>query len=142
MSSSLNTFQLQSALYLGVQGPAQPLISYTGYTPTITGEFQITVNTADGFSADLGSLGVCWGTVDASIGAGDADAEFNVSFPTSFFSQVPAAVVSVNGSTSSIGDVITAYASDTMSSDITIRISRSVFVGGVDLKISWVAFSQ
>jgi len=138
MSSSYNTFQQQAATYLGITGGTistlQPTISTVLYMPTISGTSTITVNGATGYK---NTLGATWGTIDATLANGVSSGYFTYSFPTSFYSQVPAVVYSVNGN----DDDSFAYTSgiDTATTGSTVAVVRSTATGAADLKISWMS---
>ena len=138
MTSSYNTFQQQAATYLGITGGTistlQATISTVLYMPTITGVSTITVNGATGYKNTLGQT---WGTIDATLAGGVASGYFTYSFPTSFYSQVPAVVYSVNGN----DDDSFVYPSgiDTATTGSTVAVVRSTTTGAADLKISWMS---
>jgi len=138
MTSSYNTFQNQAATYLGITGGTiaslQPLVTTVLYMPTISGASTITVNGATGYK---NTLGATWGTIDATLAGGVASGHFTYSFPTSFYSQVPAVVYSVNGN----DDDSFVYTSgiDTATTGSTVAVVRSTTTGAADLKISWMS---
>jgi len=138
MTSSYNTFQQQAATYLGITGGTistlQPTISTLMYMPTITGTSTITVNGATGYK---NSIGETWGTVDATLSTAVASGHFTYSFPTSYYSEVPAVVYSVNGN----DHASFAYTSgiDTATTGSTVAVVRSATSGAANLKISWMS---
>jgi hypothetical protein len=138
MTSSYNTFQTQAATYLGITGGTiaslQPTISTVLYMPTISGTSTITVNGATGYKNTIGQT---WGTIDATLATAVASGRFTYSFPTSYYSQVPAVVYSVSGN----DHASFAYTSgvDTATSGSTVAVVRSATSGAANLKISWMS---
>lgn len=139
MSSSYNTFQQQAATYLGITGGTiaslQPSVVTAMYMPTISGASTITVNGATGYKNTLGQT---WGTIDATLGNGVNIGRFTYSYPTSFYSQVPAVVYSVNGN-DNVASPMLISGDDTATTGSTITVYRATGTGAADLKISWMS---
>jgi hypothetical protein len=134
--ASYNNFKMQCANYLGITGYSQfhSSIQTAAYTPTISGLSTITVNGATGYSD---SLGMCWGTIDCTLANTVAQGRFTYTFPTSFYTEVPAVVYSCNGNDTTSNIDVTGW--DTETSETTINIKRDATAGAANLKISWMA---
>ena len=137
--ASYNTFQIEAATYLGITGGTiaslQPAVITAMYMPTITGVSTITVNGATGYKTTLGST---WGTIDATLGNGVSEGRFTYSFPTSFYTQVPAVVYSVTGN-DNVATPVSISGDDTATTGSTITVHRASSTGAADLKICWVS---
>lgn len=141
MTSTYNTFQIQAQQYLGITGGTisslQSLITTTAYTPSISGTSTITVNGSTGY---YDNVGMTWGTIDATLLDTVASGSFTFTFPTSYYTQVPAVVYSVTGNDDVSACFVSGY--DTQSGETTIVIKRDSTTGAADLKICWISQQQ